>query len=118
LENLFAAGRDEVRIIEYAPERVIVQATLGGNGLLVLADMWYPGWRAYVDGQEQPIYRVYHVFRGVYVPAGAHKVEFVYWPVTVLWGGLISVVALAAIGLWASVPRSSHLPLPFTFLRR
>lgn len=120
LANLFAAGKDEVLITEYAPERVTIQATLGGNGLLVLADMWYPGWQAYVDGREQPIYRVYHVFRGVYVPAGTHKVEFIYCPISVLVGGLISAVALVGIGLfsvWAANLRERCKRRPFISLR-
>jgi hypothetical protein len=97
LRGLSAGAPDQVSILQYAAERVLVKATLGGNGLLVLADMWYPGWRAYVDGAEQPIYRVYHAFRGVYVPAGSHTVEFVYQPTAIASGAIVSVASLTAL---------------------
>ncbi len=97
LRALSAGAPDQVSILQYAPERVVVKANLGGNGLVVLADMWYPGWRAYVDGAEQPIYRVYHAFRGVSVLAGSHTVEFVYQPVTVIWGAVVTVASLVAL---------------------
>jgi uncharacterized membrane protein YfhO len=38
------------------------------------------GWKAYVDGNETEIYRTNHNFRGIIVPEGKHKVEFIYLP--------------------------------------
>lgn len=95
LRTLSAGASDVVTITRREPERVEISTSLGGNGLLVLADMWYPGWRAFVDGKEQPIYRVDHVFRGVYVTAGSHTVEVVYDPGIWRWGALISAACLA-----------------------
>ncbi len=57
--------------------------TFQGDGFVVLSDQFYPGWRAYVDGRESPIYRANYLFRAVPVPAGEHVVEFTYQPVSV-----------------------------------
>jgi hypothetical protein len=114
LGRLSAGAQDQVSIAEYAPERVVVKADLGANGLLVLADMWYPGWRAYVDGVEQPIYRVYHAFRGVSVLAGSHTVEFVYQPVTLVWGAVVSVASLAALLVAIRLATRGSRPLSVT----
>ena len=46
--------------------------------LLVLADNWYPSWKAQVDGVEAPVLRAYHTLRAVPVPAGEHAVELRY----------------------------------------
>ena len=46
----------------------------------MLADTWFPGWKATVDGRSAPIVRTDQLLRGVVLPAGAHTVEFTYVP--------------------------------------
>jgi hypothetical protein len=62
---------------------------------IVLADTYAPGWRAFVDGEEAPIHPVNHLFRGVALEAGAHRVRFEYRPRSVLVGAAVSLGALA-----------------------
>ena len=50
------------------------------DGLLFVSDLFFPGWRAYVDKVESKIYRADYAFRAVVVPKGKHIVEFVYKP--------------------------------------
>jgi hypothetical protein len=76
--------------------RVDVEATLDAPGMLVLADSFYPGWRALVDGEEVEIRAVNHLFRGVPLDAGSHRVRFEYRPVSVLAGGVISALGIGA----------------------
>lgn len=61
---------------------------------LVLSEMYFPGWRAFVDGVETPIYRTNYVFRGVVVPAGEHEVVFRYRPRSLVLGAAISGLVL------------------------
>jgi hypothetical protein len=75
-----AVSRGEVRIVEYQPERVVLEATTADDAFLVLTDQFYPGWVARVDGVETPIHRTNFLFRGVALGAGRHRVEFVYRP--------------------------------------
>jgi hypothetical protein len=56
-----------VTAIEHTPDRVRVRATSIAPALLVLADNYYDGWRATVNGSEAAIHRVNHTFRGVEV---------------------------------------------------
>ena len=92
-----------VIVQEDDPDRVALQAVLSGAGLVVVADSYYPGWTARVDGQAVPIYPTDLLFRGVRVPAGRHRVEFVYAPSYARWsialGALAAGVAFAA-WLW------------------
>jgi len=70
-----------VKSIDYKDEHISIQALASGNNLLFLGDTYFPnGWKAYVDGKETEIYKVNHGFRGVIVPKGEHKVEFIYAP--------------------------------------
>ena len=50
------------------PGQITVEVGLQREGYLVLADTWYPGWRASVDGRSVPILRANYAFRAVFVP--------------------------------------------------
>ena len=73
-------GRGEVRILSYRRQWVQCEVVAETDGYLVLLDSYYPGWRAYVDGKQAEILRANYAFRAVRVPAGKHRVEFVYRP--------------------------------------
>lgn len=71
-------GGGEARILDYRNQAVEILAT--GPGTLVLADSWYPRWRATLDGAEVPILRADVLFRGVTLPPGEHRVAFRFDP--------------------------------------
>jgi len=89
-----------VRIGDYAADRVRLDVETAAPGTLVLLDAFAPGWRATLDGAPVEIRRTNAVFRGVPVPAGSHRVEFVYRPLSVTLGATLTGLALlAATGL-------------------
>jgi hypothetical protein len=59
---------------------------LGDPVLLVLSDVYYPGWIAEVDGHERPILRANHAFRAVELPTGLHTVTMTFRPASVRIG--------------------------------
>ncbi len=67
-------------------------------GWLLVADVWYPGWMAWVDGSRVEVYRANYLFRAIELPAGTHTVVFAYRPLSFLAGVLISILAWAGIG--------------------
>ena len=76
-----------------------VQAPDGG--WLVLADAWYPGWEASVDGEGVQIYIANVLFRAVWVPPGEHAVAFEYRPVSFYAGSALSLLGWSlALILW------------------
>jgi len=85
------------RIALDRPEKVAADVDSDGSGILVLADLWYPGWRATVDGQPRPILRADGWLRAVTLSPGSHRVEFSYRPVSFYAGSVISGAALIAI---------------------
>ncbi|MBW1742972.1 MAG: YfhO family protein [Deltaproteobacteria bacterium] len=85
-------------IEEYRPNKVSIEASLEHPGLLVLSDVYYRGWKAFVDDQPTKIFRVNQLVRGVFLREGNHRVEFRYSPESLAVG-----VALGAIGLIAIV---------------
>jgi len=66
-------------------------------GWLILADAYYPGWRAAIDDAPIEIQLANAAFRAVKLPAGSHQVEFWYEPMPVKSGGLISLMCLVGV---------------------
>jgi hypothetical protein len=87
---------EPVRIEQYTPHRVVIEATLDAPGLLILSDTFYPGWAATVDGRAAKIYRANFLFRAVHLDPGAHRVEFRYHaPLRFYLALVVSMLTLA-----------------------
>lgn len=78
-------------ITKYSANEVIVETEMNSNGFLVLSDTYYPGWKVYVDGVQEKIYRADYLLRSVYLTAGRHDVRFVYDPISFKAGSFISL---------------------------
>jgi uncharacterized membrane protein YfhO len=88
---------DRVSITEYGADSMELESTTGAPGLLVLGEVYYPAWKAYVDGEPAPVYLTDHLLRSVPIPAGEHTVELRYESWT-LWAGMaISLVTLTVL---------------------
>lgn len=76
------AGGPEGRatIVSYESERIVIDVESDSDGLLVLHDLYYPGWEARVDGSPAPIVKANILFRGVPATKGRHRIEFVFRP--------------------------------------
>jgi hypothetical protein len=74
-------------------------ATAPHQSFLVLSDSYYPGWQASIDGQPTHIFRTDYVLRGLIVPAGSHRVDFVFRSRTLVIGLIITTVALLLLGI-------------------
>jgi hypothetical protein len=84
-------------VTTYEAERVVARATAPRTSVLMLTDVFYPGWRARVDGKGAPIERVDYLFRGVRLTPGRHVVEFRYEPAS--WRVGLAVSGLAVLVL-------------------
>jgi hypothetical protein len=95
---------EAVSIVRLEPTRVEIRATATAPGVLVLADPYYPGWRAKVDGREARILPANWGLRGVAIDAGTHDVVFTYRPRWFLPGAVLTLAALG-IALLGAAPR-------------
>ena len=89
-------GEDRVTGFYENPSQVWVNVEMACQGLLIVSDNWYPGWRAEVDGRAAEIWKVNTVIRGVVVNAGKHTVAMRYRPLSVYFGFAFTLVGLTA----------------------
>jgi hypothetical protein len=75
-----APANSKATIAVYSNNSVRLEVSADRNGLLILHDLYYPGWEATVDGVRVPLVKANILFRGVEVPAGSHVVEFKFRP--------------------------------------
>jgi hypothetical protein len=85
------------RLVSYERDEAVARVEARRPALLVVTDVWFPGWKAKVDGRDADVERVDYLLRGVSVPAGAHTVELSYEPASWRIGWIVSLLALLAI---------------------
>ncbi len=85
-------------ITEFTRNRVVLSVEAPSTSILVLAEAWFPGWSAQIDGRDAEVFPVNVWMRGVVVPAGARQVVFVYRSTFLPLGGALTLAGLFA---WA-----------------
>ncbi len=93
------ASGSTARIVSYEPNRLLMETTAPSETMLVLSEIFYPGWVALIDGREAPIYQTNYLLRGVFLPAGNHKVEMYYSAPLARRGLIISLLTLITVAL-------------------
>lgn len=90
------SSEGRVRIVPQPdPDRLMLEAELTAPGFVVIADAYYPGWKAWVDGRPAAIFPADLLFRAVAVPAGAHALELRYHPPSLRYGAVLFAAAAA-----------------------
>lgn len=94
-------GEGQATIVTYDSQKIVIQTTSPAAKLLFLSDVYDPGWSAWVDGKRSRIYRADYAFRAVWVPAGTHTVQFIYWPERLTFGlAVAGISCMMIVGMW------------------
>jgi len=95
----------EARIVRDDPGTTVLDARADRRALVVLSDLFAPGWTAEVDGRPAEIVRANALVRGVWVDAGAHQVRFSYRTPGLAAGWAIALAGALALAVWWAVER-------------
>lgn len=101
-----------VNYVKYSPNSSVIKINSPVNGLLVISDLFYPGWVAEVNGLKTDIIPVDDVFRGIKIDKGEHMVEMEYKPKSFFTGLKISVISLIILTLsqmWFFIKRKQRV---------
>jgi len=96
--RLEGEGRGRIALLRVEPDRLELAVETDAPALLVLSEVFYPGWQAFLDGQPTPIYRTNFAFRGVWVPPGTHRLVLSFRPASLALG--LGIAAAAGLGLF------------------
>ncbi|MGH9591515.1 MAG: hypothetical protein ACRD5L_00380, partial [Bryobacteraceae bacterium] len=96
------AGEDAAALASRGMNRLAVDARMNCKGMVIVSEVFAPGWRAYVDGKPETIWPAYTFLRGVVVPAGSHRIEMIYRPAPVILGATMTLLG-AMISLFMLV---------------
>lgn len=78
-------------LTEYKPNYLKYNARAATEQLTVFSEIYYAnGWKAYIDGNEVPHFRVNYILRALVLPAGEHTVEFKFHPASYYTGNKVS----------------------------
>jgi uncharacterized membrane protein YfhO len=97
------ATEGRVAITLYSPDEIHMAVEAPTDGFVVLSEVYYPGWRAEIDGNPTKILRGDYLLRVVPVPKGPHKIRVYFSPGSLRLGAIITLLTLgtaiaAAIG--------------------
>jgi len=81
--------------VKYADQRIEARAEAPARTLVVVAQTYYPEWRAYVDGKPTRIWPANFAFQAFEIPAGMHEVRLAYEDHRFRTGAFISLGTLA-----------------------
>jgi hypothetical protein len=93
-----------IRLIHYEPDRLVYETSSATDGVAVFSEIYYPGWKATIDGMPKDIVCADYILRAMNIPAGKHRVEMWFRPESikvtesVAYGGsallIVGVIAL------------------------
>jgi hypothetical protein len=93
----FSAPSDSqstISLVSHSPNHLIYDYNSLQDELTVFSEIYYDkGWNAYLDGRKVPHFRADFILRAIILPAGQHKIEFKFEPVSYYAGGNISLAS-------------------------
>jgi hypothetical protein len=89
----------EIRVTGWQPERRAFQVHSATGGLFTLAEQFFPGWRAEIDGRPIPIHRWHTAFQSIQIPPGDHTIGFAYGSRLLPLGGAVSLLSVILVSL-------------------
>lgn len=91
--------KESVSIKEYSLNKIKLECNAGQNGLLTLSEIYYPDWKARIDGTDTKVFRADYALRAIVIPSGKHEVEFYYSSGSFNKGLIISIVSFIIAAL-------------------
>jgi len=112
--GISSPSEGQATIVDENPQRITIAAKMSQPGLVVLADQWNNGWRAYINNESVPIVRVDHALRGVLAPAGESAIVFRYQPGSLRCGLILAVAAMLLLiaDRWTGFSNRLSTPKP------
>ena len=112
IDTLPVPSAAAARVTAWAPGHMTValETPPTSDGYLVVAENWYVGWRATVDGAPTPVLRANVAQMAVPLPGGAREVQLTFVSPSYERGKLITLLSLVAVMALVVAPRLRRRP--------
>ncbi|HLC94540.1 MAG TPA: YfhO family protein [Patescibacteria group bacterium] len=90
-----------VNWIKNTPHDIRMDVYSNEEGILVLSDTYYPGWKVFLDGKRTEYFPVNIDQRGILLSKGKHTIKYIYKPLSFTVGFSISVFAYGSLFIFA-----------------
>lgn len=91
---------DSAKVLKLEETQVELQTQTAAPAFLVLSDVFYPGWKATIDGKPTRIFQTNYIQRGIKIPGGNHIVRFEFHPLSFRLGLGITMASLFTSIFW------------------
>jgi uncharacterized membrane protein YfhO len=102
----------EVNLISENTNEINLTVTSDKSGFVVISDVWYPGWKAEIDGHKIDVLKANYLFRAVSVPAGKHELRVFYEPASFYLGAVISLLSILILVITYLISRNFNRTTP------
>ena len=99
VQSLPSDSTATIELVAYEPNYLKYEVSSEKGGTVVFSEIYYPGWKSTIDGQEVAHGRANYILRAMNVPAGQHVVEFRFDPTSLHVTENIAFVALGLLAL-------------------
>lgn len=100
IQNL---GEEQLENVEISANKIKGTTRVNSNRILCMSVPYMPGWKARIDGKEVKVYKANSMFMAIEIPAGEHKIEFIYCTPYLKAGCVISVSTLILCILYLKI---------------
>ena len=87
----------KVKLVKYEPNNLQYTIDSKNGGVVVFAEIYYPGWTATIDGQPAELGRVNYILRALNVKAGKHTVVLDFHPTSISTTETIAYIAIVIL---------------------
>ena len=91
-------GQSKVSFVEYRANYVKIKVETTEDGVFVLSDAYYPGWKAFIDHERVRIFPAFGALRAVFISEGKHELIFYYRPWSFYLGLILTFISSVFIG--------------------
>ena len=99
IKPVAADSAASIQLVTYEPNYMKYEVDSKNGGTVVFSEIYYPGWRSSIDGQEVSHGRANYILRAMNVPAGKHVIEFSFDPLSLHVTEKIAFIALGILAL-------------------
>lgn len=86
-----------VKLDKYEPNNLQYTVNSKNGGIVVFSEIYYPGWKATVDGQSVELGRVNYILRAVNVKPGKHIVVLDFHPTSISTTETIAYISIVIL---------------------